>query len=263
MYEARERPSRTFSWLAFIYSQIIVEIPFNILLGTVAFFVFYYPVGFYNNASYAGQLHERGVLFWLFCVEFYIYISSMAQLCIAGLEHAESAGNISSILFTMSLMFCGVFGGPGVLPKFWNFMYRVSPLTYFIDGLLSTGLANTKAVCADYEYVHFDPKSGQTCGKYLANYIKAFGGYLANPDATNDCSYCKISESNTFLKSFKSSYHKRWRNFGIFLVFIVFDWAACMFLYWLARVPKKKNRVSNERNPDKLNNQEDKNKEKV
>ncbi|BAO40269.1 pleiotropic ABC efflux transporter of multiple drugs [Kluyveromyces marxianus DMKU3-1042] len=263
LYEARERPSRTFSWLAFIYSQIIVEIPFNILLGTVAFFVFYYPVGFYNNASYAGQLHERGVLFWLFCVEFYIYISSMAQLCIAGLEHAESAGNISSILFTMSLMFCGVFGGPGVLPKFWNFMYRVSPLTYFIDGLLSTGLANTKAVCADYEYVHFNPKSGQTCGKYLANYIKAFGGYLANPDATNDCSYCKISESNTFLQSFKSSYHKRWRNFGIFLVFIVFDWAACMFLYWLARVPKKKNRVSNERNPDKLNNQENKNKEEV
>ncbi|CDO96350.1 unnamed protein product [Kluyveromyces dobzhanskii CBS 2104] len=251
LYEARERPSRTFSWLAFIYSQIVVEIPFNVVLGTIGFFVFYYPIGFYNNASYSDQLNERGVLFWLFSVAFYVFISSMGQLCIAGLEYAEAAGNLASLCFTMSLNFCGVFGGPGVLPGFWVFMYRVSPLSYFIDGVLSTALANNPVTCADYEYLSFVPKSGETCGEYMSTYIATYGGYILDPDATDECSFCRISSTNAFLSSFQSSYHRRWRNFGIFIVFIVFNWAGCIFFYWLARVPKKNNRVANERNPDR------------
>ena len=109
LYEARERPSRTFSWKAFIVSQILVEVPWNILAGTVAYFVYYYPVGFYRNASYANQLHERGALFWLFTCAFYVYISSMGLLVISFLEIAENAANIASVLFTLSLSFCGVF----------------------------------------------------------------------------------------------------------------------------------------------------------
>lgn len=263
LYEARERPSRTFSWLAFIFSQITVEIPLNICFGTIAFFVFYYPIGFYNNASYAGQLNERGVLFWLFSVSFYVFISSMGQLCIAGLQYAEAAGNMASLMFTMSLNFCGVFGGSGVLPGFWIFMYRISPLTYFIDGVLSTGLANNPVTCANYEYVSFNPRSGETCGEYMADYIDKNGGYLLDSNATEDCNFCKISETNAFLTSFQSSYHRRWRNFGIFIVFIVFNWCGCVFLYWLARVPKKKNRVADERDPDHGKKIENVQKEKV
>lgn len=32
-YEVRERPSRTYSWLIFMVSNIIVEIPWNALMG--------------------------------------------------------------------------------------------------------------------------------------------------------------------------------------------------------------------------------------
>ena len=66
----RERPSRTFSWISFIFAQIFVEVPWNILAGTIAYFIYYYPIGFYSNASAAGQLHERGALFWLFSCAF-------------------------------------------------------------------------------------------------------------------------------------------------------------------------------------------------
>lgn len=251
LYEARERPSRTFSWKAFLFAQIVVEIPWNILFGTLAFFCFYYPVGFYENASFAGQLNERGVLFWLFSVAFFVFISSTAQLCIAAIEVAEAAGNLGSLLFTMSLNFCGVFGGPGVLPGFWIFMYRVSPLTYFIDAVLSTGLANTYVTCADYEYLEFNPLDGETCETYMSEYISLNGGYLENPSATSNCAFCPLYSTNSFLASVNSSYSRRWRNFGIFICYIVFNWCACVFLYWLARVPKKKNRVKDERNPDK------------
>lgn len=244
LYEARERPSRTFSWVAFILSQITVEIPWNIFIGTVGFFLYYYPVSFYRNASFAGQLAERGALFWLFCTAFYVFTGSMAQFCVAGAEVADSAGQTASLLFTMSLSFCGVMVTPQNMPKFWMFMYRVSPLTYFIDGALATGLANAEARCSGYEMVSFKPASGKTCGEYMSSYIKSTGtGYLSDPGATDNCSFCPVSTTNAYLAAVSSKYSLRWRNYGIFLCFIFFNFAMAIFLYWLARVPKKRDRV--------------------
>ncbi|GME81913.1 unnamed protein product [Ambrosiozyma monospora] len=45
IYEVRERPSKTFSWIAFLAAQITAEIPWAILCGTLGFFCWYYPVG--------------------------------------------------------------------------------------------------------------------------------------------------------------------------------------------------------------------------
>lgn len=35
-----------------------------------------------------------------------------------------------------------------------------------------------------------------------------------------------------------SEYQDRWRNFGIVLIYMVFNIAAAIGFYWLARVPK-------------------------
>jgi ATP-binding cassette subfamily G (WHITE) protein 2 (PDR) len=119
-------------------------------------------------------------------------------------------------------------------------MYRVSPFTYLVDGMLSTGLANTKIVCSSIELSHFNPPSSQTCGEYLHKYISAAGGYIENPGATSNCSFCSASNTNTYLAQLSSSYAHRWRNFGIMWVFIIFNVFGAVFLYWLARVPKNK-----------------------
>jgi ATP-binding cassette subfamily G (WHITE) protein 2 (PDR) len=118
-------------------------------------------------------------------------------------------------------------------------MYRLSPFTYLIDGMLSVGIANTYAYCKDYEFLHFEPPSNQTCQAYLSNYISVYGGYVGNPAATADCQYCTIYETNVFLSSISSSYENRWRNFGILWGFIIFNVFGAIGLYWLARVPKK------------------------
>jgi ATP-binding cassette subfamily G (WHITE) protein 2 (PDR) len=118
-------------------------------------------------------------------------------------------------------------------------MYRLSPLTYLVDGILSVGIANTYAHCAEYEFLTFDPPSSMTCGKYLADYVSVAGGYVNNPNATSECQYCTIYETNKFLERLSSSYSHRWRNFGILWGFIVFNIFGAIGLYWLARVPKK------------------------
>ncbi|KAL3232156.1 Uncharacterized protein RNJ44_04072 [Nakaseomyces bracarensis] len=239
LYEARERPSRTFSWKAFILAQIVVEVPWNILAGTIAFCIYYYAVGFQYNASQAGQLHERGALFWLFSIAYYVYIGSMGILVISFNEVAETAAHIGSLMYTMALSFCGVMATPSAMPRFWIFMYRVSPLTYLIDALLSTGVANVDVHCSNTELVAFTPPTGLTCGQYMTPYLNVAGtGYLSDPAATDECHFCQYSHTNDFLKSVSSKYSRRWRNYGIFIAFIVINYIGGIIFYWMARVPK-------------------------
>ncbi|CAM9024106.1 unnamed protein product [Wickerhamomyces anomalus] len=246
LYETRERPSKTFSWKAFIAAQITAEIPWNALVGTAAFFCFYYPVGFYNNASPSGTtaVNQRGAYAWFFNVLFYIYIGTTSHLVMAPLELTESAGNVGYLIFTLGLTFCGVLVSLNKLPGFWKFMYRVSPFTYIVDGFLSNGLANNRVQCSSTELVRFSPPSGYNCAQYMESYItKAGAGYLADPLATENCEFCAISSTNDFLRVVGVSYDRRWRNVGIFIAFIIYNIVGATFLYWLARVPKKADRV--------------------
>jgi ATP-binding cassette, subfamily G (WHITE), member 2, PDR len=153
-----------------------------------------------------------------------------------------------SVLITLILHlvlidhFSSVLAGPKALPGFWVFMYRVSPFTYLVSGMLSTGLANSKVSCYSEELLHFSPPAFETCSTYLAPYIKSHGGYLTTDtlNSTTECAFCTISDTNVFLKNASSDYADRWRNLGIFLVYVVFNIVAAVGFYWLARVPKAK-----------------------
>lgn len=239
LYEVRERPSKTYSWKAFMLSNIIVELPWNSLLAVCMFFCFYYPIGLYSNAEPTHEVTERGGLFFLYIWVFLIFTCTFTDMVIAGIDSAETGGNIANLLFSLTLVFCGVLQSPTALPGFWIFMYRVSPFTYLVNGMLSVAVANTDVVCAANEYLTFNTPAGETCAEYMAAYIALDGGYLEYPESTTDCRFCEIKETNVFLKSVSCSYSTRWRNFGIMWAFVVFNVCAALFLYWLARVPKK------------------------
>ncbi|GAB7352050.1 hypothetical protein MBLNU459_g2559t1 [Dothideomycetes sp. NU459] len=239
LYEVRERPSKTYSWKAFMLSNIIVELPWNSLMAVIVFFCFYYPIGLYRNAVPMDQVHERGGLFFLFVWQFLLFTSTFTNMVIAGMDSAETGGNIANLAFSLTLVFCGVLASPTAIPGFWIFVYRLSPFTYLVDGMLSVAVANTKLVCADNEYLRFNAPSGETCGSFMSAYISKAGGYLLDSNTTN-CQYCQIEDTNVFLTAVSSSYSHRWRNFGIIWAFIIFNAVAAVFFYWLVRVPKNK-----------------------
>lgn len=238
VYEVREAPSKTFSWFAFIAAQITSEIPYQIAVGTLAFFCWYYPVGLYQNAVPTDTVHERGALVWLLLTAFYVYATTMGHLCISFMELADNAANLANLLFTMCLMFCGVLATKEAMPGFWIFMYRANPFTYLVQGVLSAGLAHSDVKCARNEFLKFLPANGQTCEKYMAAYIKQAGGYLINGSSTTQCEYCPTASTDVFLKSISAIYSERWRNFGIFIAFIAINIILTVVFYYLARVPK-------------------------
>jgi ATP-binding cassette subfamily G (WHITE) protein 2 (PDR) len=240
LYEVRERPSKVYGWKVFMLSQIIVELPWNTLMAALMFVCWYYPVGLQANAAVAGQTAERGGLMFLLLVAFLLFTSTFTDFIIAGFETAEAGGNIANLLFMLCLIFCGVLANPDTMPRFWIFMYRISPFTYLVSAMLSTAVANTSVYCAANEFVKFEPLSGMNCEGYMRDYMGVFGGYLQDNSSTTMCSYCAISDTNTFLASVKSDYNDRWRNFGILWVYIIFNVFAALGLYWLVRVPKNK-----------------------
>ncbi|KAM7208258.1 ABC-2 type transporter domain containing protein [Naviculisporaceae sp. PSN 640] len=254
LYEARERPSKVYSWQVFMLSQILVEIPWNCLMSVLIYVCWYYPLGLYRNAEAAGEMTERGLLVFLFILLFMVFAGTFATLVIAGQETAEAGGNLSDLLVNLSLIFCGILVSADDLPKFWIFMNRISPFTYLVSGMLSAGVANSKVVCAENELLSFDVPAGTPggCREYMAAHVEQFGGYLV--DAGNGssstsaaCLFCPMSETNKYLETVNISYADRWRNFGIVWAYVLFNIGAALLIYWLARVPKTKPIVERER----------------
>ncbi|AGO10579.1 AaceriABR126Wp [[Ashbya] aceris (nom. inval.)] len=240
LYEVRERHSKTFSWKAFVLSQITAEIPWAIFVGTMAFLCVYYPVGFYIHAA-DGDRAERGFLFWLLCVTYYIFASTFGQFCIAGIEHRETAAMMANFFFMVCLVFCGVLVTKEKLPGFWIWMYRLSPLTYLVSSFLSTGAGKTPIECAPEELVRFVPPSGQSCAQYLQPFAQYGQATLLTPRATDFCSVCPMQNSDSYLASVNIYYKNRWRDWGIFMVYVVTNIIGFIAIYWYVRVPKSTN----------------------
>jgi ATP-binding cassette, subfamily G (WHITE), member 2, PDR len=116
-------------------------------------------------------------------------------------------------------------------------MYRVSPFTYLISAMLSTAVSGASATCSDTELKLINPPGGQTCQEYLGSFLQQAGGTLRNGGATSDCQYCGIETTDSFLSQLSINVDDDWRNFGLMWVYIVFNIAAALALYWLGRMP--------------------------
>ncbi|KZW03209.1 hypothetical protein EXIGLDRAFT_803466 [Exidia glandulosa HHB12029] len=243
LYEARERPAKTYSWVAFMLSQILVEFPWMLLSATLAFLCWYYPIGLYRNAIPTDAVQERGALMFLYVLSFFLFSGTFAHFTIVLTETPEAGSTLAVLVFTMSLLFCGVIANRKDL-GWWVWMYRLSPFTYFVSGMLSTAVANAPVVCSDIEWVVVQPPMNQTCSQYMGPFIQAVGGVLKNPGAISDCQSCLLSSTNQFLATISSSYDQRWRDWVIDTSYIVFNGLGALFFYWLARVPKKSNVLS-------------------
>ncbi|EGP83324.1 ABC transporter [Zymoseptoria tritici IPO323] len=238
LYEVRERPSKAYSWKAFLIANMVVEIPYQIIAGILVYATFYYPV-------VGIQSSERQVLVMLLCIVLFVYASTFAHMCIAAMPDAQTAGAIVTFLFFMALIFNGVMQPPSALPGFWIFMYRVSPFTYWVASMASAMLHDRQVTCSDTEISTFQPPQGQTCGQYMQPYLEGgAAGYLQNPDATADCGYCSIRVADTFLSGVGISWSNRWRDFGLVWVYVFFNLGMAVFLYWFFRVRSHSKKTS-------------------
>ncbi|KAG5638577.1 hypothetical protein H0H81_011797 [Sphagnurus paluster] len=230
IYEIRERPSRMFSWTALVTAQFLAELPWNILGSSLFFLCWFWTVGFENDR--AGYTYLMlGVIFPLYYTSFAMAVASMAPT-------AELAAVLFSGLFSFALTFNGVLQ-PFRELGWWQWMYRVSPFTYLIEGLLGQALAHHPIVCSAIELVSLNPPSGQTCQAYLEKYMSVAGGYVTNPLATSGCEFCAFATTDQYLElSFNIFYSHHWRNFGFMIAYILFNIVSMYVFTYLCRIHK-------------------------
>ncbi|KAJ5621248.1 hypothetical protein N7528_006031 [Penicillium herquei] len=247
IFEARERQSKTYSWPIFVAANLIVELVWQSLTAVPIFVAWYYPTGFWRNGfNDSFNMNERAILVFLLLWLFLLFTSTLSQAIAASMSDYLTAVNIANLMFTLCLLFCGILVEPDALPRFWIFMYRVSPVTYLMGGMIKAALADTDLHCASIDLLNIplpSENSSLSCGSYLDAYVQSVGGKILNPNTTvamgEDCVFCDVTDANTVLKSMGMDVHTRWLDLGLFVVYVVVNVAGIFFFYWLTRGRKK------------------------
>ncbi|KAF7316625.1 Brefeldin A resistance protein [Mycena chlorophos] len=227
IYEIREGPTKFYSWTALITSSFLSELPWNIVGSSLYFLCWYWTVGFDTDRA--------GYTYLVLGVVFPLYYTSLAQAVASMAPNTEIAAVLFSFLFSFIMTFNGVLQ-PFRQLGWWKWMYRVSPFTYLIEGLLGQALGKHPITCSSVELVRLNPPSGQTCAAYMAPYIGFAGGYLTpeTQNATSGCEFCSTATTDQLLeRNFNIFYSHHWRDLGLLFAYIGFNIFA---LYWMTYV---------------------------
>ena len=92
VYELRERPSRMFTWSAFLVSQFLIEIPWHIFGISLLFFCWYWTSGFDSSRA--------GFSYLFYCIAFPLYCISFGQALAAISPSASIASALLVALFS-------------------------------------------------------------------------------------------------------------------------------------------------------------------
>ncbi|KAK5126110.1 hypothetical protein LTR85_011465 [Meristemomyces frigidus] len=230
LWQAREYPSRIYGWFAFTTAQVVAEIPSAIVGAFLYWVIWYWATGLPTESAVSGYVFLMTMLFFLFQ-------ASWGQWICAFAPSFTVISNVLPFFFVMFSLFNGVVRPYAMIPVFWRYwMYYVNPSTYWIGGVLAATLHNIPVQCTTDETAHFDAPPGQTCTSYAGAFVQSAGGYLLNPNANTDCQYCQYSSGDDYLASLNIHASEKWRDFGIFLIFVCSNYFLVYFFIYTVRV---------------------------
>lgn len=227
LFEARER-NGIYDYKALTAALIIVEIPWQFFNFTLMYFVQYWTVGWPNTSYAAGYSY----VLWLVLSYF---ATSWSQL-IASIFPQQSVGLANSLFWNILIAFSGVLVPQASLNIFYrNWLWWLDPFRWFLGGHVEATLHNVRVQCAPKDMAVFDPRPGQTCGQYAADFLSTAAGYLTNPDATTNCAYCPYSTGDQYAATMNFHPSQRWRDWGICIVFCASNTILIFAVTWFFR----------------------------
>lgn len=231
LWETREYPSRIYGWIAFCTAQVVAEIPMAIITSVIYWVLWYYPTGLPTDTATAGYVFLMSMLFFLFQ-------ASWGQWICAFAPSFTVISNVLPFFFVMFSLFNGIVRPYAQLPVFWRFwVYWANPATYWLNGVMASVLTGFQVECKPGEATIFNPPPGQSCASYASDFVRSAGrGYLVNPDAHQQCGYCPYSSGEEYLATLNVSPSQKWRDFGIFFLFVWTNWLLVYFFIYTVRV---------------------------
>ncbi|KAL3419145.1 Brefeldin A resistance protein (ABC-2 type transporter) [Phlyctema vagabunda] len=236
IYEAREKKSKMYSWVAFVTGLIVSEVPYLIICAVQYFICFYYTVGF------PGDANKAGAVFFVMLMYEFVY-TGIGQFIAAYAPNAVFASLANPIIIGTLVSFCGVLVPYAQITDFWKYwIYYLNPFNYLMGSLLVFTTFDVKVQCADKEFATFNPPSNQTCGEYLADYMQGMGARtnLVNPDATSGCQVCQYRYGSDYLATINlPDYYYGWRDAALV---VLFAFSSYGMVYLLMKLRTKKSK---------------------
>ncbi|PYH45898.1 pleiotropic drug resistance protein, ABC superfamily [Aspergillus saccharolyticus JOP 1030-1] len=236
IYDAREKKSKMYSWVAFVTGLIVSEFPYLCICAVLYFVCWYYQTRLPTESE------RTGAIFFIMLIYEFIY-TGIGQFVAAYAPNPTFAALANPLIVSTLVLMCGVFVPYSELTVFWRYwMYYLNPFNYVTSGMLVFGIWGAKVTCNAEEFAVFDPVNG-TCGEYLQSYIdnKGWRVNLVNPDATADCRVCEYTDGSDFLTTLNlHHYYDGWRNAGICVIFALAGYALVFGLMKLRTKASKK-----------------------
>ncbi|KAL1892603.1 ATP-binding cassette transporter snq2 [Sporothrix stenoceras] len=240
IYDAREKKSKMYSWVAFVTGLIVSEFPYLCICAVLYFACWYWPVWTLPHDS-----NRTGAIFFMMWIYEFIY-TGIGQFIAAYAPNPVFAALVNPLLISIMVLFCGVFVPYGQLSVFWRYwMYWINPFNYVVNGMLTFGLWGQKVVCAANELAVFDPPASSTCASFLDSYLAAngtgFRASLLNPDAISGCQVCEYRDGSGFLSTINiNHYYVGWRDAAITVLYAFSGYALVFGLMKLRTKASKK-----------------------
>jgi ATP-binding cassette, subfamily G (WHITE), member 2, SNQ2 len=108
----------------------------------------------------------------------------------------------------------------------------LTPFHYLLEAFLGVVIHDQPVNCWNDEFARFPAPPGQTCDSYVQPFIDLAGGYVQT-GADGLCEFCQYATGDEFGRGFSVYYSNIWRNFGIFIGFIVFNYAVVYLATWM------------------------------
>ncbi|KAJ5825703.1 CDR ABC transporter [Penicillium riverlandense] len=226
LYQSRESSSKIYSWVAFVASSILPELPYSIVAGSVYFNCWYWGIWFPRDSFTTGYVWMLLMLFETFYIGFGQFIAALSP-------NELFASLLVPTFFTFVVAFCGVVVPYAALPHFWqSWMYWLTPFHYLLEGFLGVVTHNVPVRCLPREEARFSTPSGMSCQQYAGSFAKQSGGYVRDIGG-GMCAFCQYSTGDQFAAGFNVFYSHKWRNYGIFWGYVIFNFTLVFILSWL------------------------------
>ncbi|KAF2999430.1 hypothetical protein E8E13_007547 [Curvularia kusanoi] len=225
----REKASRSYSWVIFVLSIIIVELPFTLITALIYWLLWYYPAGLQQDTAHAGY---SLLCYWLL----HVFIVSLSFLIVAWMPNLNASLMANGFFYMFVNTFAGTLTARNLTPAGWRWYFDVSPLYYLSEGLTTNSLYEVPVRCMSNEVTVFHLPGNTTCIGFARSFLESATGYLLNPDDRSNCEYCRYGFGQDYYEPFGYSVENRYRNIGIFIGFIAFNFTAVIVGTYLTKV---------------------------
>ncbi|WOK98239.1 ABC transporter G family member 41-like [Canna indica] len=158
----REKFAGMYTTWAYSLAQVAIEIPY-VLIEVILLMIIAYPaIGYYWTAT---------KFFWtfyaMFCtVLYYVYLG---MLMVSLTPNVQVAAILSSVCYSLFNLFSGFIVPRPQIPKWWIWLYYISPMSWSLNGLFSSQYGDVQK-----EIMVF----GET--KSVASFLKDYFGFHQN-----------------------------------------------------------------------------------